>query len=147
MTCGLFVQRLIRQFVFVLSISILFTLQVFAQGGGVKDELSQSLPGTTVISTIILGGKAAPQGYRSGYPVETLVDPATDNVTYQMDMGATSTTITAQDMQRYFDRGTAFQVVGLDVRDSWLELKLKSAGGDSAQLRLMLGDGWQSKTR
>jgi hypothetical protein len=33
----------------------------------------------------------------------------------------------------------------VDVRDSWLELSLKSAGGDCARLRLMLGDGWQSK--
>ncbi len=145
MTCGLFVQRLFRQFIFVLSISILFTMQLSAQSGAVKDELYHSLSGTTVIATIILGGKAAPQGSRSGFPVETLVDPATNNVAYQMDLGATSPVITAQDMQRYFERGTAFQVVGLELRDSWIELKLKSAGGDSARLRLMLGDGWQSK--
>lgn len=145
MTCTRLAHRSVRHFIFGLSVSILFTLQLSAQSGGVKDELSHSLSGTTVISTILLGGKAAPQGYRSGYPVETLVYPATNDVAYRMDLGATSTAITPQDMQRYFDRGTVFQVVGFDVRDSWLELKLKSAGGDSARLRLMLGDGWQSK--
>jgi hypothetical protein len=145
MTCSLFAPRLFRQFVFVLSISILFTLQLSAQNGGLKDELSHSLSGTTVISTIILGAKAAPQGYRSSYPVETLVYPANNAVAYRMDMGATSTAVTAQGMQRYFDRGTSFEVSGFDLQDGWLELRLKSAGGDSARLRLMLGNGWQSK--
>lgn len=145
MTCGLFAHRIFRQFIFVLSILILFTMQLAAQNSGVKDELYHSLSGTTVISTIILGEKAAPQGYRSGYPVETLVYPGGSEVAYRMDMGATSAAVPAQQLQRYFDRGTSFEVSGFELQDGWLELKLQSAGGDSARLRLMLGDGWQSK--
>ena len=120
-------------------------MQLSAQNGGLKDELSHSLSGTTVISTILVGGRAAPRGYQADYPVYTLVYPGNREVAYRMDLGSTSTTTTAEDMRRYFERGTLFQVIGLDLQDGWLELKLKSAGGDSARLRLMLGDGWQSK--
>lgn len=120
-------------------------MQLSAQNGGLKDELYRSLSGTTVISTILFGGRAAPSGYQSDYPVETLVYPGNNEAVYRMDLGSTITTITAADMRRYFDRGTSFQVIGLDLQDGWLELKLTSAGGDSARLRLMLGAGWQSK--
>ena len=145
MTCGLLGHRLFRQLIFVFLFSILFTMQLSAQNGGLKDELSHSLSGTTVISTILVGGRAAPRGYQADYPVDTLVYPGNREVAYRMDLGSTSTTTTAEDMRRYFERGTLFQVIGLDLQDGWLELKLKSAGGDSARLRLMLGDGWQSK--
>lgn len=145
MTCSKFARRLFRHFIFVFSFSSLCTLQLFAQNGGMQDALYHSLSGTTVISTILIGGRAAPLGYLADYPVETLVYPPGDEVAYRMDLGTTSTSISAQELRRYFDRGTSFQVSGFDLQDGWLELKLKSAGGEYARVRLMLGAGWQSK--
>ena len=145
MTCSIFAHRLFRHFTFILAFSILFTLQLSAQNGGLKDELSQSLSGKTVISTIIFGEREVPTGHSSDCPVDTIVYPAGSEVAYRMDFGGTSSAITIREMHRYFDRGTSFQVSSFDLQDGWLDLKLKSAGGDYAQLRLMLGDGWQSR--
>ena len=144
MNCKVLARRLFRYFMVVLPFSMFFTMPLSAQSGGLKDELSHSLSGTTVVSTILFGGRAAPGGYKSDFPVDTIYT-TNNEVGYQMDQGAARTAIAPHQMQHYFDRGTAFQVSSVDLQDGWLELKLKSAGGDSARLRLMLGNGWQSK--
>ena len=143
-TRGIFAHRSFGHFICVFSFSILFTMQLSAQNKALKDELEHSLSGTTLISTILFGGSAVPRGHQSDCPVNTLVYPDSREVTYRLE-SRVRTNIAAQEMQRYFDRGTSFHVSSIDLKDDWLEINLESARGDSARLRLMLGAGWQSK--
>jgi hypothetical protein len=145
MKYNLIARPLIRHFIFVLSCSIFFNLPLSAQNSGLKDELAHSLSGTTVISTVKFAEKAAPPGDRSGCLVSTIIYPTNNEVAYRMDSGSTCTAIAAQAMQHSIDRGTSFEVSSVDLQDGWLDLNLKSATGEYARLRVMLGDGWQSK--
>jgi hypothetical protein len=144
MTGNLFARRLLRHSIVVLLFSIIFSLQLSAQNSGLQDELNHSLYGTTVISTVIIGEKATPPG-KSGCPVDTVVYPGNNEVAYRIDLGGTSTAITAREMLYSFDRGTSFEVSSIELQDGWLDLNLKSVSGGNARLRFMLGHGWQSR--
>jgi TPR repeat protein len=109
-----------------------------------KGELQTELAGKTVISRIVFGGRAVPQGYQFDYPVNTLVFPDTESVTYRVEWGVMRAEIGESQMLRRFESGTSFRVTGVDAKDDRLELKLEGSGG-SARLKLMLGAGWQSK--
>jgi hypothetical protein len=144
-TRALFSRRSFWRFLGIFSLSILFTLQLAAQNSALQDELTHSLSGATLISTILFGGKAILPGQQADFPVNTLVDPTRRDVSYCVESGRLRTAIAANEMHHYFDRGTFFHLRAIDLKDDSLELKLESNTGDSAQLTLMLGAGWQSK--
>jgi hypothetical protein len=140
-----FPRRSIWHFLCIFSFSILFAVQLPAQTGALQDELNHSLSGTTLISTILLGGRAIPHGQQADYPVTTLVAPDSGEVSYRVEWGLNRTNITAREMHGYFDRGTSFHVRSVELKADSLELKLDNPAGDSARLQLILGAGWQSR--
>lgn len=144
-TCGLFPRRSFWRFVGIFSLLILFTLQLAAQNSALQSDLSHSLSGATLISTIRFGGKTILPGQQADYPVNTLLDPTRRDVSYCVESGRLRTAIAANEMHHTFDRGTFFHLRAIDLKEDSLELNLESSTGDSARLTLMLGAGWQSK--
>ena len=120
--------------------------QLPAENKVLKADLERAIVGKPMVSKILLGGKARPQGYHANYPVNTLFYPDTDQVTYRVDSGLMHKDVGPAEMKQQFDQGTSFRVANIDLKDDRLELSLRSGNGDSAKLRLMLGDGWQSKS-
>ena len=41
--------------------------------------------------------------------------------------------------------GESFRISAIHVKDNRLEIKLKKLGGQSAEVKLMMGKGWQSR--
>jgi hypothetical protein len=79
------------------------------------------------------------------YPVNTLFDPDSGQVTYRIEWAYMRADVGEREMVRRFDSGTRFRVSGIELKDDRLELKLEGGSGGSARLKLMLGRGWQSK--
>jgi hypothetical protein len=48
---------------------------LLAQNKTLKDGLDQALVGQSVVSNIVIGGKAVPRGVQTDYPVNTVVSP------------------------------------------------------------------------
>ena len=144
-------QRLTRhrdtalRLVGILSLFICCCLQVFAQNQTLKTELERTLVGKTVVSRIVLGGRATPKGLSADYPVNTLVDSDSGKVTYRIEWGFVRTEVGMSEMLRKFDSGTSFSVAGLNLKKDRIELKLKILSGQSLKVKLMLGKGWQSQ--
>lgn len=124
--------------------SVLCCLQLRAENNALKRELEREFINKTVVSKIILGEKAIPPGYQTLYPVNTLVYPDRDDVTFRVEWLEIRTEVGPQ-MQNRFEGGSSFRITAIDFKDDRLELKLQSLNGRSAKLKLMLGAGWQSK--
>jgi hypothetical protein len=126
-------------FLFVLLVSSM------ALGQIAKSDIERTIVDKDVVSKIMFGGKATPRGYSAPYPVNTLVNPETGQVTFRVEWGLMRAEVSPPEMLRRFDRGTSFHVANAEFKDDRLELKLDNPSGDSARLKLMLGPGWQKK--
>ena len=94
----------------ILSLFICCCLQSFAETQTFKTELERTLVGKTVVSRIVLGGRATPRGYIADYPVNTLVDSDSGIVRYRIEWGFVRTEVGMSEMFRKFDSGTSFSV-------------------------------------
>ena len=120
--------------------------QLFAENKVLKAGLESAIVGKPVVSKILLGGKARPQGYHATYPVNTFFYPDTNQVTYRVDSGLMHKDVGPAEMKEQFDQNTSFRITNLELKDDRLELKLEAdTKGASAKLELMLGAGWQLK--
>jgi hypothetical protein len=117
---------------------------LFAQNKALKAQLDEALVGKTVVSNIVIGGKAVPRGVQTDYPVNTVVSPE-GQVSYRVEWGIIRTDVGLREMNKRFAGGTSFRVADVDLKDDRLELKLESATYDSAKLKFILGTGWQSR--
>jgi hypothetical protein len=109
-----------------------------------KGDLERQLDGKSLVCVVPLGGTGAPRGYTGDYPVNTIVS-AEGQVSYRVEWGLMRSDVGLNEMRETYARGTRFKVVGLDLKDDRLELKLESDKGGSAKLKLMLGAGWQGR--
>jgi len=131
-----------------LVIPVLFalcTVAMSAENAALKSGLENALSNKTLVSRIMLGGEATPRGLQATYPVNTLISPSSDVVTFRVESLLIRTDVQPSEMSRRFEQGTSFRVTNIDLKDDRLELKLQSGNGGSAKLKLMLGEGWQSK--
>lgn len=118
-----------------------------AENSALKAEISSSLNGAVMVSKVTLGGRAIATGYETDWPVITIANTETGAVTYRVESGFVRFDVRPREMRRYFAQGSSFHVSSIDLKDEGLELKLESESesGDSAKLRLLLGQGWQSR--
>jgi hypothetical protein len=136
-------RKLVRQILCVLTVSVLCCFQLRAQSGTLKSNLEKELVSRVLVSKIVIGGKGIPPGYSGAYPINTLIYPDKNNVVYRVEWGLIRGEA-GPNMER-FNRGTSFRVTAVELKDDLLELKLQCLSGGSANLKLMLGAGWQTK--
>lgn len=97
-----------------------------------------------LVSKVTLGGRAIATGYQTDWPVITIVHAETGDITYRVESGFVRFDVRQREMRRAFAPGSRFHMSSIDLKDDWLELKLEGGSGNSAKLRLLLGQGWQS---
>lgn len=115
-----------------------------ADSCGSDQGLAQALLGKTLTTEIVLGVRAVPRGYQADYPVNTVVSHG-QQVSYRVEWGFTRTDVGLRDMRSQFRPGTSLTVSGIECKSDRIELKLSPDHGDSAKLKLMLGEHWQSQ--
>ena len=133
---------------FVLAVGIFPGQQAHAKDKALRGELEQALAGQLVTSKIILGDTAmwSAEGQSAVLPVHTLVDAETGEPEYVIEwkfLGADR--VQPGDMRHTFAVGTSFRIRGIRIRDDRIDIKLKRLSGESTEVKLMLGKGWQSK--
>lgn len=133
-----------KSMTYVLSV-LIACCQLQAENKTLKRELEQALVGKTVVSRILLGGRAVPRGYEADYPVNTEVDSDTGEIGYRVEWAFMRTGVEGGEIVRSFEIGSSFRVSGVSLKDDRIELKLKKVNGDSANLKVLLGKGWQSR--
>ena len=126
--------------------------QAKAKGKSPKDQLKHALVGQVVTSRILLGNRARPndvtrQDQTIDFPVHTLVDADTGEIAYRIEdpLLLEWAKVHPREMLRSFDAGTSFRISSIHLKDNWIEIKLKQLDGGSAEVKLMLGKGWQSR--
>jgi DnaJ domain len=126
--------------------------QAMAKGKSLKDQLKAALVGQVVTSRILLGNRARPrdvarQGLTIDFPVHTLVDAETGEIAYRVEdpLWLEWAKVDPSEMLRSFDPGTSFRISSVHLKDNRLEIKLKQLGGKSAEVKLLMGKGWQSR--
>ena len=136
----------------VLIIAVFPGHQAKAKGKSLKDQLKAALVGQVVTSRILIGNRARPrdvtrQGLTIDFPVHTLVDADTGEIAYRVEdpLWLEWAKVDPSEMLRSFDPGTSFRISSVHLKDNRLEIKLKELGGRSAEVKLMMGKGWQSR--
>jgi hypothetical protein len=136
----------------VLIIAVFPGHQAKAKGKSLKDQLKAALVGQVVTSRILIGNRARPrdvtrQGLTIDFPVHTLVDADTGEIAYRVEdpLWLEWAKVDPSEMLRSFDPGTSFRISSVHLKDNRLEVKLKQLGGKSAEVKLMMGKGWQSR--
>ena len=114
-----------------------------AEHNALKADIDSAIVGTTVVSKIVLGGKAKPHGRLATYSVSTLFYPDTNRVVYRTDSAIGPTDVEPTELRQQFDKGTSFRVRRVDLKEDRVVLKLETMTGN-ASLDLVLGTGWQS---
>ncbi len=115
-----------------------------ATNKALKSSLEQALVGRTIVSKVMIGGRATPRGTQADCAVNTVIT-AEGQVSYRVEWGFLRTDVAPPEMTRRFRGGTSFRVVGIDLKDDRLELKLSASSIDSAKVKLLLGADWQAK--
>lgn len=133
-----------------LAAAILSGQQARAKNKALKVELEHALVDKFVTSRILLGDRARPsrvarEGLDLDFPVHTLVDAETGEVAYCVEDWMERDEVVPNEMQRSFGVGESFRISAIHVKDNRLEIKLKKLGGQSAEVKLMMGKGWQSR--
>ncbi len=135
-----------------LAVAIFSGQQAHAKDKSLKGELEHALVGQLVTSKILLGDRARPsdvtrEGLTLDFPVHTLVDAETGEIAYRVEepLLLERAEVHEEEMLRSFEAGTSFRISAIHVKDSRIEIKLKQLSGGSAEVKLMMGKGWQSK--
>jgi hypothetical protein len=131
-----------------LALTILFNQQAHAKDKSLKGELEHSLVGQVVTTRILLGDTArwSEEGQSAVLPVHTVVEAATGGTSYEIEWKFLGPEIVRTgDMQHYFATGASFRITGIHLKANRIEINLKELSGRSTEVKLMLGEGWQSK--
>jgi hypothetical protein len=130
--------------VFFLTVLMFASFQVFAENKALRTDIEHKLIGKTLVSKVVLGCKAIPQGFQADYPTHTLVS-SDGSIKYRVEFGLMRQDVGEQQITRRLESGTSLRVIGVDMKDDRLEVKFESLnGGDSAKVKLLFGNGWQS---
>jgi hypothetical protein len=141
-----FIVAVIAAFSFVYLAGIWTPSAFAAENSSLKAEIFRSLNGTVLVSKVTLGYRAIATGYQTDWPVITIVNTQTGGVTYRVESGMVRFDVGQREMRRHFAQGSRFHVSGIDLKDDRLELMLDGGSGNSAKLRLVLGQRWQSNS-
>lgn len=135
----------LRNYIFAITLTAVLCGPCIAENKSLKNELEQALVGKVVVASVMFGEKAVPHGYNADYPVHTLVS-RDGSIIYRVEFGLTRLDVGTGEIVKRIEKGTSLRIAGLDMKDDRLELKLESvaSSSDSAKLKLMLGNGWQS---
>lgn len=136
-----------------LSLTVFFSQQAYAKDNSLKGQLEHGLVGQVVTSKILLGDRARPsdvarEGITLDFPVHTLVNGETGHVSYRVEdaLWLEWAEVYPDDMVRSFGTGTSFRISAIRIKDDRIEIKLNHLEGGSAEVKLLLGKGWQSKS-
>jgi len=125
--------------------------QAHARDKALKGELD-ALVGRVVTTTILLGDRARPshlarEGINLDFPVHTLVYAGTGEIRYRVEdlLWLERTDVSPSEMGPPFEAGSYFRISAIRIKDDRIEIKLKQLGGGSAEVKLMMEKGWQSR--